>query len=168
MPLVCAMPGHSIALALARTASESTGGKAATDMTAGTWGPAPNTPRRHAEPLSRMNSLPDLDSDSCSDSSGSSDDEAVPSTSQLESGGRSPAGSQIHGGASTVSSRQAQDAKHDGSEPPMPRQPQLWMGCNCHWQVGPAPSVSIEAPCLSTRHIPVESRRSGPLPRPCH
>lgn len=136
------MPGHSIALALARTASEGSGGKAAAQMTAATWEAAPNTPRRIAEPLSRMNSLPDLDSDSCSDSSGSSDDEAVPSTLQRDTG-RSPAGSQAGGGAPTASSRQqGHESKHDGSEPPMPRQPQLWMGCNCHWQVGPTSSTA--------------------------
>jgi hypothetical protein len=120
------MPGHSIALALARTAAEVTGGKAAVDVAAANWEAAPGTPRRLSEPLSRMNSLPDLDSDSCSDSSDSNDEEAGPSTPPQQRGVSSAV--TAHGG-------QARSVKPNGDESLMRQQPLLWMGCTCHWQV---------------------------------
>lgn len=126
---------HSVALAIARAASEPAMSLQPTD-----WRPAPSKPPASDRAPYRMSSLPDLADDSSdSDSCSSDDEEAGPSSGRSAAGRHS---SNMGGAAATAAAVpnaaaaviQAKGTPAGGGK--APPQPLLWMRCKCHWQVG--------------------------------
>lgn len=158
------MPPHSVALAIARTASEPVSHPTLPSMKAKfvEWDPAPDTPPSGEAAPSRMSSLPDLAYDS-SDSS-SDEDEAGPLAASVAAAKQKAAPASA--AAASASARaaaavmQAKGSAAGGSDAPLPPQPLLWMRGKCHWQVDRALAPSSKFKSLH----PSPDRQALPAP----